>query len=489
MFVEYETEVQEERGRVKALLDKLRIDAELVVFWLASGNLSTYEAIIHGRFKSPETENIVNECLKNQDWWDDLQDYRGRRSMTRFQEFASIAHVMESTSGRPGLYNPHADSANDTKKRRRHSMAQFAELPKKPTMSQLVKLGVSMGIHTQNLFSVFDSSDSDVGYDSGSDSDLSEVTDEPFTDAESTSGDGIEPATHPLLASIRRRRSFADIFARAKSPRRGRRSRRGFSPGPSSPGPGSYGTMSIDQRLGSDAGSENVRNGGSASEPFAGPRGILKQDRPALSRHSSTAMRFTSNVVPQTTITNEDGTGPRIMFAETETRVERPPLSRQSSYGRLTGEQTPREQNAADRKVSFADSGSGVKSPAISRRSSVSRTPENGGDASVNIPGLLASYPLPEDDENSGSSYSTQGFSLSFNDLPSRAQHLILNELMRQNSRDTAVMLTTLPIPEENTGQSEEASLAYLSDIEVLCNGLPPVLLVLSNHMTVTVSL
>jgi potassium/chloride transporter 9 len=66
---------------------------------------------------------------------------------------------------------------------------------------------------------------------------------------------------------------------------------------------------------------------------------------------------------------------------------------------------------------------------------------------------------------------------------------LILNELMRQNSSDTAVMLTTLPIPQENTCQSEEASLAYLSDVEVLCNGLPPVLLVLSNHMTVTVSL
>ena len=76
-----------------------------------------------------------------------------------------------------------------------------------------------------------------------------------------------------------------------------------------------------------------------------------------------------------------------------------------------------------------------------------------------------------------------------FNDLPSRAQHLILNELMRQNSGDSAVILTTLPIPEEGTSKSEEASLKYLSDIEVLCHELPPVLLVLSNNMTVTVSL
>lgn len=202
-------------------------------------------------------------------------------------------------------------------------------------------------------------------------------------------------------------------------------------------------------------------------------------------------MRFSSNLVPQTTITNEDGTGPRIMFAEAETRPGRPSFSRQSSFGRgAGGDAGPGEESGNDKKVSFAEPGTGVNSPVRSRRGSASKGTDDSGDVSLNIPSLLASYQTAEDEENkTGSSYSTQGLSLSFNDLPSRAQHLILNELMRQNSRDTAVMFTTLPIPEENTCQSEEASLAYLSDIEVLCNGLPPVLLVLSNNMTVTVSL
>jgi potassium/chloride transporter 9 len=175
------------------------------------------------------------------------------------------------------------------------------------------------------------------------------------------------------------------------------------------------------------------------------------------------------------------------MFAEAEVRTERPPISRQSSFGRGgTSAEGSGTATPTDKKVSFAEVA--PDTPARSRRSSVSKGSDSGGDTSVNIPGLLASYQLPEE-ENTGSSYSTQGLSLSFNDLPSRAQHLILNELMRQNSSTTAVMLTTLPIPQENTCQSEEASLAYLSDVEVLCNGLPPVLLVLSNHMTVTVSL
>ena len=477
VFVEYESEVEEERGRVKALLDKLRIDAKVVVFWLASGSLSTYETIVQGHFQTPETETSVNECLKNEEWWEELQNYRGSPSTTQSQEI---------TSGRPSLYNPHIGSP-ESNGRRRHSLVHLTDFSKKPTVSQLVKLGVSMGIHTQNLpFNVFNSSDSELGADSDSDSDSSEtmVMDEQFNDTDSASGGGDEAARHPLLATIRRRRSFADVFARATSPRREKRAKK-----PLSQTHGSYGTMVADKPTASSPGVGPARNGGNGSQAFQPPRGILKSERPPLSRHSS-SMRFSSNLVPQTTITNEDGGGPRIMFAETEAPVERPAFSRQSSFGRGAGEDARGDQTGTDKKVSFAELGSGVTSPTRSRRSSTSKGPDNGGDVSLNIPGLLASYQLSEDEDNkNGSTYSTQGLPLSFNDIPSRAQHLILNELMRQNSSDTAVMLTTLPIPEENTCQSEEASLAYLSDVEVLCNGLPPVLLVLSNHMTVTVSL
>ena len=82
-----------------------------------------------------------------------------------------------------------------------------------------------------------------------------------------------------------------------------------------------------------------------------------------------------------------------------------------------------------------------------------------------------------------------QSIPLSFNDLPCRAQHLILNELIRRQSDDTAVVFTTLPSPIEGTCESEGESVKYISDLEVLCQGLPPVLLVHSNSMTVTMNL
>ncbi|KAI5305223.1 Mevalonate kinase [Ascosphaera pollenicola] len=78
---------------------------------------------------------------------------------------------------------------------------------------------------------------------------------------------------------------------------------------------------------------------------------------------------------------------------------------------------------------------------------------------------------------------------LSFNDLPSRAQHLILNELIKSHSDQTAVVFTTLPSPVEATFQDYSASESYIEDLRVFCDGLPACLLVHSNSMTVTMNL
>ena len=113
-------------------------------------------------------------------------------------------------------------------------------------------------------------------------------------------------------------------------------------------------------------------------------------------------------------------------------------------------------------------------------------------DLNLSIPEILDRYKLnsrsAEVEEDPGM-YSTQGVDLSFNELPSRAQHLILNELIRRHSKETAVLLSTLPIPSEGTSLDEISTIQYLSDVEVLCNELLPTLMVLSNNMTVTVSL
>lgn len=425
-----------------------------------------------------------------------------------------LTTIVESTSGRPGLYNPHSE-APDPRDRRRASWAPLADLPKKPTVSQLVRLGVSMGIHTQNLAAnVLDSSDTDVDGESDSDSSSSSgILDGDFNDTANVASNGgleaLEPSRVPLLGAVRRM-SHGDLFDRLKKPWKDRRSRKAGGPSAQQ----SYGAVSQDTGPSRSNGSESRSNNrddflsvGMEERPSHTTRPTLSRQNSSILK-SSTARKFTSSLVPETRITSDD-TGPQIMFAEDQVS---PGISRRSTPGvtALLSSKQPARNNIDDnggggpRTVSFVEpryNDGASSSPDKSRANSPPRTGtgsggsgDGGGDVLLNIPELLSSYKFQQQQDNddaaeAGSSYSTQGLPLSFNDLPSRAQHLILNELMRQNSADTAVLFTTLPVPEENTCRSEEASLTYLSDVEVLCNGLPPMLLVLSNNMTVTVSL
>lgn len=508
VFVEYESEVEEESARVKALLEKLRIDATVLVFWLASGHLNTYELMINGRTNDVDTEIIVNDALKDEEWWEELQTFRGQ-------------------SGH---------------------MSSSQEMPKKPDIGILSKLGVSVGIHTHHLsddvlqepssddkfYTDAESSDTDGEYDLGLDG--------PMSHGDVEYGDSTK---QPLLAA-------AGTQSAGESSARVGRERKPKAVGSSSQMPPSYGTMSTSQTLVEkrdvptsrpipevkEIGSSPSPQGGKDSRdiieafPSLGPLEVPRLDqvasrrsrsmsparppgvrtprdgamtpiRPAFSRQSSAA-RFSSRPVPETTIITE-AEGSKISFAPAASnpatpRLERPTHSRQSSWGKFSSRPVPDTKasvgDEAPRTIQFAEQPvyntlSASHSRHHSRQGSQYST-FGQGDVNLSIPELVESYKnnsAAGNESEGGSTYSTMGFSLSFNDLPSRAQHLILNELMRQHSKDTAVLMSTLPIPSEGTSLDEMATIQYLSDVEVLCNELPPTLMVLSNNMTVTVSL
>jgi len=521
VFVEYESEVAEERGRVKALLDKLRIEATVQVFWLSSGRLPTYEAIVCGQCHDVGVENLINDVLKHETWWEDLTRIRAQTaSMEGSQELVSLANVVESTTGRFGIYNPHTDH-DEILGRRRSSVSVVGDLPKSAPVSALARLGVNMGIHTQSLprkvFDMGSESEDGDGSSSESDADSAELD---FSDAESamSEGDLDSPERRPLMAYSQRRKSHGDaISSRPSMPRR-KKTDDSISKAPSLSGSHPYGTMSSKTLTVGEGSSQpgpftslaplQTKNGqplgsrstpslspiagpipGSKSEPQSASESTTTLQRPGLSRTASSSMRFSSHLVPETRIaTNPEGSGPSIMFAETTiTSPTKPSMSRTNSSNRLPGRGGPEikmtsDLGASTRAVSFAEPETRRTAPDLAET----------GDFHIDIPELLSQYRqrgAKDSDSASGSSYSTQDLPLSFNDLPSRAQHLILNDLIRQQSQETAVLLTTLPLPEEGTCESEEASVQYLSDVEVLCHELPPTLMVLSNNITVTVSL
>ncbi|KAI5924353.1 amino acid permease-domain-containing protein [Camillea tinctor] len=442
VFVEYESEVHEEEERLKALLEKLRIEAHIHVFWLASGELQSYNAIVNGDAHDSDSTQFVNDALKYDDWWQDLQRLRGdAREMSRSQELASLEEVLGASRRR----SSGPQSGDEHELPGQLSKHDFLDLSKNPTVSAVAKLGGNFGIHTHHLDSAALNDEFDTRADPSTDDDDSELSSEGefFNDIESEPGDAEGsniPRRPDASIFVRRRLSQGSLRYQMPPPRK-------LDPGStknfncsSPPRRTGYGTISSTPLTSTQEPSRaNTRDRLKRTVPDTSPSSSVHPPatpktpvRPMLSRHTS-ATRFTSNPTPETKVMAEDGAEPRL----------------------------------------------------ISRRNSAEPS-----DLSVSIPELLTSYRIgSQADEETRSVFSTQSLPLSFNDLPSRAQHLIINELMRQNSGDSAVLLTTLPVPEEGTCKSEEASLRYLSDIEVLCHDLPPVLLVLSNNMTVTVSI
>lgn len=480
VFVEYESDVDEERGRVKTLLEKLRIEAEVLVFWLASGNLPIYEIIVNGSSLGKEHQDEVEECLKDQDWWDEIQKIRGNRGpVSAIDDLSGIAGIFTSATTWPEASFQQGPRGDGRVERFLGLRKLLRKSNRRHTMSGITKLGVSLGMRTHRLSpdvvrqhaSQFSASE-----DSGSDSDESESdlnleseNDYPESAASEGDIDDFELESGSLIGPqkylIRRRRSHGDTIRgpppskkstgeeAIKVPKRTTRrpwlsetSTTASEPNLSlerseipTPKPPSISNLAASMKTSSEtldsrpsSSKEPDKVPPKAEQPAIRPPSA-GTERPSLSRHASTP-KFTSKPVPITRVATEDGPGPSIMFTDTPS----PPVR----SWRLPSAYQP--------------------SPA-----------------------------LPEASESPfrGSTYSTQAVPLSFNDLPCRAQHLILNELMRSESKDTAVMFTTLPSPVEGTCQSEEASKSYLSDLEVLCKGCPPVLMVHSNSMTVTMSL
>lgn len=478
--MEYETDVEEERIRVKSLLENLRIQAEIKVFWLASGSLSTYEIIVNGNSPGAEAEAEVEECLKDQEWWEEMQKMRGQRGQPLATELDLDVENLLGSSAWP--------DASFQQGPRHEKVERFLGLrnmlhksKRRRTMSGFSKLGVNLGMRAQRLPAQLTHRASSERGDSESES-SSDDSDEDNYDEQSIASeadaDDRELDNDGDLRSptkIVRRKSHGDAMRGPRSAKNlvvpkestskhktksttasntttPARSLKDFDTSSGSPSlkesQEDISTTPTASKMGPPQKLEErfsaLRQSPSKSQlsPTKSSQAGGARERPILSRHAS-SQKFSSKPVPVSQVASEDGAGPSIMFVDTPS----PPTRRnrlQSAY-----------------------------------RSSQDN---NGGTSPSNNP--AASPP-----KSLGSTYSTQALPLSFNDLPCRAQHLILNELMRQNSKDTAVMFTTLPSPAQGTHTDEEACIAYISDLEVLGRGCPPCLMVHSNSMTVTMSL
>lgn len=424
--------------------------------------------------------------------------------MSHSQAQLTLEEILEATKRRGS--NP--STSDEVGLRRKLSMQELLGL-KKPTVSKMSRLGVNFGIRTQHLESdMLNNQVPRQEYDySADDSDSSSSSDIDFNETASITSEGdadyADGLRQPLLHSGRRR-SQGGTGRRSHTSRKSEKVKDQHSRTASEVSTAAYGTMASTSSMDQSAAQHQLPESSQTSPYPEAQSGRRPEHRRHHSRRASGSLLLRATHEPS--VPEEEDQRPVIQIQAPEgsgaAKPGRPPMSRASSFGRFSSRPVPEtkieDEDGGGQRLTFAEpecrpiTRPSTRTPTpmvLSRRNSTTQR-DTPAEPHLNIPELLESYHFnPRTDTDGRSSYSAQSLPLSFNDLPSRAQHLILNDLMRQNSSDTAVLLTTLPIPEEGTSKSEEASIRFLSDIELLCHELPPVLLVLSNNMTVTVSL
>lgn len=476
VFVEYESEVEEEQQRVAKLLENLRIQAEIIVTYLANGSLKCYETIVNG---SPNENPIVDAVLGKEDWWKELKQRRRRGNAPR--NVTDISTLFRSTDNLSRIGSFQQGSTKGRWEVRLGSLGKFVNKKKRHTMGGLNRLGMpfSLTMRANRLRSEVLTSDSelsdteDEGEGSSEESSESAVSEGDLSDYQER-GQADNSQLGEIVRGVRQRRAstgdaLGQLLRKNNSHRHTKVPSQSHTPAqkqtsnPTTP-------LLAPQLQHQDPGKPQLQPL-HLQPPLATPQ---KLKRPDFIHRKSTPS-FTSRPVPEPEISlSEEPGAPSIGFSS----------AAHSPAGTLPS--TPvTAQGVKVKREGKPKAGSHLADPPM--------TPSN-----ANTPS-----PAPA---------AAAGVTISFNDLPSKAQHLILNELMRQYSGQkreenvvgygsigtgeggnggskTAVMFTTLPAPVGGTWRSEKESLEYLGGLELLTGGLPPTVLVHSNSLTVTTAL
>ncbi|KAK0535124.1 hypothetical protein OC834_001622 [Tilletia horrida] len=468
VFVEAEDDVEGERKRVRSLLDNLRIPAELRVFTLSSGSVASYETIVMGR--TPILPGIDRQ-LAGDPWWEALRslrkedERRAKAAAKRTSQFSSEA----STSA-----TPIATTAESSLRQSKRDQKIFGvSLP--PEHLAFFKHNMRIGLaHPRSRRanrtwmgageeseSEEELSDSDDGGSDLSD-ELARLGDEDQWFGAGSQGLGL-------------RRSSTVTY----TPHGGRSS--------NSTRPRSYsigaGSGMPDEPLLSGSTSTSRSNYGS-TEPSAGTptrsrstpissatdAGAESDDEGDGTLKPSDRARIQAAMRAKT----EDGAQPgqsAVPVAPTPKKeVVQPRAQRSNSVSSVSSRAS--SSSAARRERSHSSAHRSQRRPGLGERRPTGSQPQYRS----STPGADSRHPRKP--------------LISFNELPNKAQYLILNELIRSNSTPaTAVVLTALPAPEAGTSDDELRSLRYLEQLEALFSGGPPVLGVHARQLTMTMSL
>lgn len=517
VFVESSSEVEEEHSRLKSLLDNLRIEAECKIISLDKEDLMTYNFLIRGYSTTMENQkeyDRIDSVLKLDQWWKNLQNARQalkeiEKQRQKKRLGINLNYKMNQTS------NP-SFSLNDPKifsplNLTSTSPQQSSDLSKgvknrRYTLSNLHEQGLSLSFNmsTQNTQNYLNYNNTLESTATSSSSD---------TDSE----DELENNIKTDRRKNERNNKYEDKLSKKGSVKRIVDKMKNVHKKKSVP------KFNL---------SEQLRLKPSLSTDQLSIRSVRSNLKP----------NFLSYKIPQSKVNSDeegddniDGDEDDQMTSSIRFVNDDMNTAQDHNSDEFTNEKSSkRSYHTANEKADFRPKGH--KSNDYFSYKSISTDEKNEDDPlltpsiltqddrlteQLKSPALLA---LDDEDSDSGpeSSIHTSRLrniagdgkkssakhtdtddgltqkqlikelnSLTFNNLPAKGQHLILNELMKVNSpkSETSVIFTTLPAPVIGTHLSYDESLDYIKTLEIWLEGLPPTMLINSQTVTVTTDL
>ena len=481
------------------------VNYQVIVLWLACGELSMYEVIVNGQDEGDfeQAARDVDVSLEDERWWQDIKRLRQPNSLSASQELAQATDLLKAVHRWPTASFQHG--RRDIRPKRFAALQKMLRRAKsRASVGDIRETGANIGMRSQRLSADLlygDESDSDATMSSNDDADDEAAATESeggvsgsnFDDydldasaEESDFSDAQRPRApgRPKTSSTRLgmpfpskrldlRKAIWKGSPKDASPQKASRPT-SESTSPLRPHPNAI--ASDTAMLNNNRYNRKTRSAASStsqlSTSLVSTSQISSSSRAPVITAPESLPKFSSNPVPRTAIATEEASGPSIMFVDT-------PAATLHTQDPLATAVLPPDSPSGPSPTHFTSSSQHSPAPSPAPPTQQTTQPTN----------------LPASDDTHATSSPASGFPatksipLSFNDLPCRAQHLVLNQLIRSQSEGTAVVFTTLPSPMEGTCRSEGESVKYVSDLEVLTEGMGPVLLVSGGSMTVTMNL
>lgn len=501
-FVETKSEEQDERRRLSELLESLRIDAVLKIVCFDEGQLSSYNFLVKGYSVTPENKaqyNNISDTLVDDQWWTNLVEAR-----KTLKEFETLRAKKRHDSNKLKAISIVEDRKFDPVGLSARSPTDRQALGKslknrRYTLSNLHEQGLSLSLNMKaqggdQFFNYEDTVDSSSDSESERDSESETSSDLSVHNVSDTNISLLAPSSNPPTARIP-----PAVLDRAPP---------GMNKTPMNPSLrakylGTLSNRSSDQ-LSVRSSRSNLRPNFLAvkipaakvtdddddDDDEAGNEDATEQNKPSIRFVEDGEEDGDANEGED----DEDDDLEDPSGAESETKTEA--NTEDASVTRVEKLQetiaATTKENKMKRAPAYFDlnvePSSGTRSPIITndgiRRSNFfdedePKAPEDNNTTEDKTDKITYKQLLLE----------LKG--LTFNDLPAKGQHIILNELMRSNSLmdETAVIFSTLPAPVIGTHLDDDESFDYTNGLAIWLDKLPPVLLVNSQTVTVTTAL